>query len=159
MKVKIYALILTVLTALSTTSCLDDEYLVDWDDIKAVIELPYTRHYVNQTVNQGNDATFDLMVNYTIANWRNQNDEISVGLKVDADQVGDYVLLPASTYTLPATLEIHKQTQLTTHKLTVNTSGLEKGKTYALPVVISNVPSGYTISGNFNLVVFRVTVR
>lgn len=159
MKVRIYTLLLTILTSFLATSCLDDEYLVDWDDIKPVIELPYSRHYVAKTVNQGTAAEFDLMVNYTIADWRNQNDEISVGLKVDETQVGSYTLLPASAYTLPSTLEIHKQTQLTTHKLTVDTSNLEVGQTYALPVVISSVSSGYTVSGNFNTVVFRVTVR
>lgn len=159
MKTKIYSFLVIIMLSLSVTSCLDDDYLVDWDDIKYVIELPYTRHYVNKTVNQGTDAEFELMVNYTIADWRNQNDEISVGLSLDESKLGSYTLLPASTYTLPANLVINKQSQLTSYTLNVQTENLEKGKTYALPISITSVPSGYTISGNFDYVVFRVTVK
>jgi hypothetical protein len=48
---------------------------------------------------------------------------------------------------------------LTTVPLTVKTTDLEAGKTYGLPVVITNVPNGYTKSGNFNYVVFRIVVK
>jgi hypothetical protein len=99
------------------------------------------------------------MVNYTIADWRNQNETIQVGLAMDETYLGSYEPLPASAYSLPASLTIEKQTQLTTVPLTVKTTDLESGKTYGLPVVITSVPNGYTKSGNFNYVVFRVVVR
>ena len=159
MKTKIYSLLLIVLMAFTNVSCLEDEYLVDWDKMGFVIELPYAKHYVQKTVNQGSDAVFDLMVNYTIADWRNQNETIQVGLGLDDTYLGNYEPLPASAYTLPSSLTIEKQKQLTTVPLTIKTTELESGKTYGLPVVITSVPSGYTKSGNFNYVVFRVVVR
>jgi len=159
MKTKIYSLLLIVLMAFTNVSCLEDEYLVDWDKMGFVIELPYAKHYVQKTVNQGSDAVFDLMVNYTIADWRNQNESIQVGLGLDDTYLGSYEPLPASAYTLPSSLTIEKQKQLTTVPLTIKTTELESGKTYGLPVVITSVPSGYTKSGNFNYVVFRVVVR
>lgn len=158
MKTKIYSLLLIVMMAFTNVSCLEDEYLVDWDKMGIVIELPYAKHYVQKTVTQGSDAVFDLMVNYTIADWRNQNESIQVGLGVDEAYLGSYKLLPASAYTLPSSLTIEPQTQLTTVPLTVKTTDLEKG-TYGLPVVITNVPNGYTLSGNFNYVLFRVVVK
>lgn len=158
MKTKIYSLLLIVMMAFTNVSCLEDEYLVDWDKMGIVIELPYAKHYVQKTVNQGADATFDLMVNYTIADWRNQNETIQVGLGVDETYLDGYKPLPASAYTLPSSLTIEPQTQLTTVPLIVKTTGLEKG-TYGLPIVITNVPNGYTLSGNFNYVLFRVVVK
>ena len=159
MKTRIYSLLLIVLMAFTNVSCLEDEYLVDWDKMGIVIELPYPKHYVQKTVSQGTDAVFDLMVNYTIADWRNQNETIQVGLGLDDTYLGSYEPLPASAYTLPSSLTIEKQKQLTTVPLTIKTTELESGKTYGLPVVITSVPSGYTKSGNFNYVVFRVVVR
>mgnify|MGYP006323205375 FL=1 len=88
--------------AFTNVSCLEDEYLVDWDKMGVVIELPYAKHYVQKTVNKGADATFDLMVNYTIADWRNQNETIQVGLAMDETYLGSYEPLPASAYSLPA---------------------------------------------------------
>lgn len=159
MKTKIYSLLLIVLMAFTNVSCLEDEYLVDWDKMGIVIELPYAKHYVQKTVTQGSDATFDLMVNYTIADWRNQNETIQVGLGIDDTYLGSYNPLPASAYNLPSSLTIEKQSQLTTVPLTIKTTDLEKGKTYGLPVVITSVPNGYTKSGNFNYVLFRVVVK
>lgn len=160
MKTKIYSLLLIVLTAFTNVSCLEDEYLVDWDKMGIVIELPYAKHYVQKTVKKGTDATFDLMVNYTIADWRKQNETIQVGLAMDETYLeSGYELLPASTYTLPSSLTIEKQKQLTTVPLVVKTTELEAGKKYGLPVIITSVPNGYTKSGNFNYVVFRVIVN
>lgn len=159
MKTRIYSLLLIVLMAFTNVSCLEDEYLVDWDKMGIVIELPYPKHYVTKTVKQGTDAVYDLMVNYTIADWRNQNETIQVGLAMDETYLeSGYELLPASTYTLPTSVTIEKQKQLVTVPLTVKTAGLEKGK-YGLPVVITTVPDGYTKSGNLNYVVFRLTVN
>ena len=140
-------------------SCLKDDPLDDFSGVKPVIELPYaSSHSSTTTSSNGKDVTFKLMVNYTIADWREQNDEIVVGLGVDKSLVGNNTLLPASAYTLPANMTIVKQTQFTSIDLNVSVAGLAAGK-YTLPVVITSVPTGYTISGNFNYVLFILTVR
>lgn len=158
MKTKVYLLLCLAIMALTMSSCLKDDYLVDWDDAKPVIELPYTKHTTSTSVIAGTEVSFKLYVNYTIADWRNQNEEIVVGLGIDESQVGTSMLLPASTYTLPATMTIAKQTQLAETELKINTTGLEKG-TYALPVVLKSVPTGYTISGNFGMMLFKVIIK
>lgn len=158
MKTKVYLLLSILCMAFTMSSCLKDDYLVDWDDAKPVIELPYTKHTQSSTVTAGMEVSFKLYVNYTIADWRNQKEDIVVGLSVDESQVGTSTLLPASTYTLPATMTIVKQSQLAETELKINTTGLEKG-TYALPVIIKNVPTGYTISGNFGMVLFKVVIK
>ena len=159
MKTKIYSLLLIVLMAFTNVSCLEDEYLVDWDKMGFVIELPYQKHYVQKNAIKGTDVVFDLMVNYAYKQWRDQNESIQVGLGVDEAYLDGYELLPASAYTLPSSLTIEPQTLLTTVPLTVKTTDLEKGKTYGLPIVITSVPNGYTLSGNFNYVLFRVVVK
>lgn len=159
MKTKLYSLLIIVCMTLSLPACLNDDPVDDFSGIKPVIELPYvTSHGSTMTSTGGKEVTFKLMVNYTIADRRNQNDEIVVGLDIDESLVGNDKLLPASCYSLPTTLTIAKQTQLATTELKVSTAGLEAGK-YTLPVVIKSVPEGYTISGNFNYVRFTVTVK
>ncbi len=159
MKTKIYFFLMMTCMTLLLPSCLKDEPLDDFSGVKPVIELPYvSSHSSTATSSKGEDVTFQLMVNYTIIDWRDQNEDIVVGLGVDESLVGNNTLLPASAYTLPATMTIAKQTQLTTTDLKVSVTGLAAGK-YSLPVVIKSVPEGYTISGNFNYALFIVTVR
>lgn len=158
MRTKTYLILSMLFIALAMTSCLKDDYLVDWDKAKPVIELPYTKHTASTTVTAGEDVSFKLFVNYTIADWRNQNEDIVVGLGIDESQIGTSILLPASTYNLPATMTITKQTQLAETELKINTTGLASG-TYALPVVIKSVPAGYTISGNFGMMLFKVVIK
>lgn len=158
MKTKVYLLISMLSIALVMSSCLKDDYLVDWEEAKPVIELPYTKHTTSTTVTAGTEVRFKLYVNYTIADWRNQNDDIVVGLDIDESKVGTSTLLPSSTYALPTTMTIPKQTQLAETELIINTTNLEKG-TYALPVIIKSVPSGYTISGNFGMMLFKVIIK
>lgn len=159
MKAKLYFLLIMACMAFTLSSCLNDDPVDDFTKVKPVIELPYaSSHSSTYTASKGEEVTFKLMVNYTIADWRNQNDEIVVGLEVDESRVGNNKLLPASTYTLPATMTIAKKTQLTTTNLVVKTAGLAAGK-YTLPVVIKSVPTGYIISGNFNYALFIVTVK
>ena len=159
MKAKLYSLLMMICMAFALSSCLKDDVVDDFTTVKPVIELPYvSSHSSTFTCNAGQDATFKLMVNYTIADWRDQHDEIVVGLGVDESRKGSNKLLPASAYTLPSTMTIAKQTQLTTTDLVVKTTGLVAGK-YVLPVVIKSVPAGYTMSGNFNYALFIVTVK
>lgn len=157
MRTKAY-LLLVMFIALTMSSCLKDDYLVDWEDAKPVIELPYTKHTTSKAVRAGEEVRFKLYVNYTIADWRNQHEDIVVGLDIDESKVGTSTLLPSSCYTLPTTMTILKQTQLAETELVINTTGLKQG-TYALPVIIKSVPSGYTISGNFGMMLFKVTIK
>lgn len=158
MKTKFYYLLIMISIALSLPSCLNDEPWDDFSTVKPVIELPYSSHTSTITSKDGKSVTFQLMVNYTIADWRNQNDKIVVGLGIDESLIGKNNLLPASAYSLPETMTIPELTQLTTTDLTVNVTGLTTGK-YTLPVVIKSVPEGYTMSGNFNYVLFTVNVQ
>lgn len=158
MKTKVYSFLSILFITLTMSSCLKDDYLVNWDDAKPVIELPYTKHTTSTSVTAGTEVSFKLYVNYTIADWRNQNEDIVVGLSIDESQVGTSTLLPASTYTLPATMTIVKQSQLAETELKINTTGLDKG-TYALPVIIKSVPAGYTISGNFGMMLFKIVIK
>lgn len=153
---------------LSTTSCLNDTPLVNWDDLGVVIELPYKSHYLAaQNVKPGQEVTFDIMVNYTIDYASKVTEDIPVNLAVDPDMVGEYnaslpsystkyELLPEGTYQLPATITITKGTQLAETTMTVNTADLAPGKYYMLPVVISGVPDGYIASGNFGHLYLRI---
>lgn len=177
MKNKILSILLITLTAFSTTSCLDDEYLFDYDNMKAVIELPYVNHYVNLSYKQGaTSVSSKLYVNYSIADWRDIKEDIPVTVNLDTSLLDeDEELLPTSAYnlTFPLTMTIKKASdvdptdreklnnQSATEILNINLTdtNLEVGKTYGLPVTITNAPANYTISGNFRNVVFYVTIK
>ena len=101
MKNKILSFLFMVVTAFSTTSCLEDEYLFDYDNMTPVIELPYVNHYLNLSYKAGaTSVSSKLYVNYSIADWRNINEEIPVTLDIDESLLSGAKLLPASAYNL-----------------------------------------------------------
>ena len=176
MKNKILSFLFMVVTAFSTTSCLEDEYLFDYDNMTPVIELPYVNHYLNLSYKAGSTSVSSkLYVNYSIADWRDINEEIPVTLDIDQSLLSGAELLPASAYnlTFPLTMTIMKASdidptdrdklnnQSATEILNINLTdpALESGKKYGLPVRIVNAPSNYVISGNFNTMVFYVTIQ
>lgn len=177
MKNKILSLLFIVVTAFSTTSCLEDEYLFDYDNMKPVIELPYVNHTQTLSYKEGaTSVTSKLYVNYSIADWRNIDEDIPVTLEIDETLLGkNENLLPASAYNLsfPLTMTIKKASdidptdrekfnnQSATEILNINLtdSNLESGKKYGLPIRITNVPAKYTISGNFNTMIFYVEIK
>lgn len=154
-----------------STSCLKDDPMINFKDLGVVIELPYNNHYlIAQKLKPGDDVSFKIMVNYTIDYASKVKSDIPVTLSVDESMVATYnatlsstakkyVLLPASTYTLPSSIVIKAGTQLAEATMAVNTSSLERGKYYILPVRITEVPSGYTISGNFGHLYLRVMMN
>lgn len=155
-------------TALCSVSCLNDDPLIDWSDIKYVIELPYNSHYqLIQNVDQGEELEFELWVNYTIDYASKVEEDIPVTMGVNealvetynSTSTTKYELLPAGCYDLPQTLTIKKGTQLVEDKVTVRTDNLKPGGRYILPVIIANVPEGYTISGNFGHLYLRVNMK
>lgn len=168
---KILFTLFAIITLFSATSCLKDDPIIDWGNIKYVIEMPYKSHYIlKQRVPTTTDQSFDLMVNYTINDVKLVKENIAVDLGIDeslvatynatlASSTQKYVLLPANTYTLPSQVTIEKGTRLWSGKLEVKTASLTKGQKYLLPIRITNVPSGYTISGNFGHLYLRIDMN
>lgn len=177
MKTRFISLLLTAFVALTTTSCLNDEYLYDYDDQQAVIELPYTTTYETMKYSDGDTSvTSTLYVNYSIADWRDIDEDIPVVISIDESLMDDgYVVFPSGSYdvTFPLTLTIEdaetqaaewtREVDGTATKLnrqsaqtdiTFDLTKLTAGTSYALPVAITSVPSGYIISGNFYYYVF-----
>lgn len=162
-KIKL-SLFVAVMTLFTLTSCLNDDPWTDWNQLKSPIELPYSSHSLTETrVNPGDQVTFDLMVNYTIPDQKNMVEDIPVDLAVDEALVdsynknngSSYLLIPSSCYTLPEVV-IKKGVRLWEQDFIVNTTGLEAGKRYILPIIIKSVPSNYLISGNFGVVYLRI---
>ena len=181
MKTRFISLLLVALVAVTSTSCLKDDYLFDYDNMKSVIELPYLDHSKSLSYKDGaTSVSTELYVNYSIADWRDIKEDIPVELSIDESLLGGAKLLPASAYNLkfPLTMTIlraseqEKLSQLVhdgeklnwqsaQELLTINLTdpNLVSGTKYALPLTLSSVPSQYTISGNFRNVVFYVTIH
>ena len=179
MKTRFISLLLVALVAVTSTSCLKDDYLFDYDNMKSVIELPYLDHSKTLSYKSGaTSVSADLYVNYSIADWRDIQEDIPVVLSIDESLLGGAKLLPASAYNLkfPLTMTILRASeqeklsqqvhdgeklnwQSAQEVLTISLTdpNLVSGTLYALPLTISNVPSQYTISGNFRTMVFYVT--
>ena len=179
MKTRFISLLLVALVAVTSTSCLKDDYLFDYDNMKSVIELPYLDHSKTLSYKSGaTSVSADLYVNYSIADWRDIQEDIPVVLSIDESLLGGAKLLPASAYNLkfPLTMTILRASeqeklsqqvhdgeklnwQSAQEVLTISLTdpNLVSCTLYALPLTISSVPSQYTISGNFRAMVFYVT--
>ena len=155
----------------SLTSCLKDDPVVEWDQMKSVIELPYNRHYLSYSkLVPGDIQPFDLMVNYTIPYASDNYEDIVVNLGVDESLVDEYnstlsshskkyVLLPSSACNLPSQITILKGTRLWKQEIQVDTKDLEPGVYYLLPIVIKSVPEPYIISGNYGHLFVRIKMQ
>lgn len=164
---KFFILVCLIVTTLTSTSCLKDDPLFDWDKMGFVIELPYKSNTPasKTAVTPANNVSFDFMVNYTLPYESDNKEDIPVGIAAAPEALdaynkslgasGTYILLPASAYTLPSPV-IAKGKRLFQAPLEIKTSGLELNKKYVLPVKITSVPAGYTISGNYGIVYLRV---
>lgn len=163
---KIMTTLCLMTLVLSSTSCLKDKPLINWSDMKSVIELPYKSHYKILThVVPDHNEEFKLMVNYTIPYASDNKEDIPVRLGVDESLVEtynatnadekQYELLPASAYTIPDVV-IAKGTQYWEKDMIIKTDMLSRGKYYLLPIVIVEVPANYIISGNFGYVYLKV---
>lgn len=167
---KIILFFCLIAVTLTSSSCLKDDPLFDWDQAGVVVEMPYKSHYILRTsVIPTTNQVFELMVNYTVPYASDNKTDLSVQLGVDeamlatynaglAAETKKYVLLPAGTYTLPSPI-IKAGTQLWKESMTVNTSTLKPGAKYLLPIKIVGVPTGYTISGNFGHLYLRIDMK
>ena len=180
MKTKhIHLIMLALVSSLFATSCLKDEFVVDWEKARSitVIELPYISHSMVAT-NQIPTANYtfkEVMVNCTAAYASDIKTDISVGLAVDAAMVAKYnsdnglngttaarkpyVLMPSAAYTVPGTVTISAGVRESTFDVPINTSLLEPGGKYMIPLKIVSVPAPYIISGNFGILYMRVDMR
>lgn len=178
MKTRFISLLIIAFVALTTSSCLNDEYLYDYDDQQPVIEFPQTNHYEDLDYSAGDTSTSSyIIVNYTIANWKDIDEDIPVVVSIDESYMDDgYTLFPSGSYdlTFPLTMTIEDaETQAaeytreldgsTSNKynrqsaqtvITFDLTQLTEGTSYALPLAITSVPSGYTISGNYGYYVY-----
>jgi hypothetical protein len=157
-------------------SCLPQDVLFEEDGANSIVEIynfnsnrPAAQTYASRDIKSllsyegeydfeitNTSFTFPIIVNFTGNNGAPEN--VTVDLAIDeaiADVVGkqsglDYAVLPSSAYTLPGnSVSIAKSTNRVEYKVTVNASGLEKGKVYVLGIKITNTSTG-TISGNFS---------
>ncbi|HIR95777.1 MAG TPA: DUF1735 domain-containing protein [Candidatus Coprenecus stercorigallinarum] len=152
---------------LGTTSCLNDEPLVDWDQIKDhyVIELADSDHaqYSNNT-QQGDEAEFMIIVNYTASYASEVTEPIEVQLEVDMDTIAKInesrikrgedpcSIFPAASYAdlrLNSTIPAGEKRDTIYLNVDVDET-FEVGRSYVLPLKIAGASDGYLISGNFN---------
>lgn len=171
---KIKILCVGIVSLFVMTSCLKDEGMVKWENgIYNIVEFAHVSHNVRiQNVKPTANITFTpLYLNYTIPKLEDHKSDVTVSLGIDESRVAKYnsdnaldgslpskqpyLLMPASAYTLPTTLNIPAGTRTITWDLPVNTSTLEPGKKYMIPVVITGAPGGITISGNFGYLLLR----
>lgn len=151
---------------LGTTSCLNDEPLVDWDQIKDhyVIELADSDHaqYSNNT-QQGDEADFMIIVNYTASYASEVTEPIEVQLEVDLDTIAKinaglaaseepFLPFPPASYAdlrLNSTIPVGEKRDTIYLNVDVDET-FEVGRSYILPLKIAGASDGYLISGNFN---------
>lgn len=165
---KILLYITLALSVFTTSSCLNDKPLIDWEDAIFVVELPYKTHYqLISKVKPEKNESINLMVNYAVPYASDNDKDLPVTLGIDEKRVDiynsglssstqKYILMPADAYTIPQDIVITKGTKLWKQPFEINTSKLEKGKKYLIPIVIKGVPEGYTISGNFGHLYVRI---
>lgn len=151
---------------LGTTSCLNDDPLVDWSQIKDhyVIELADSDHaqYSNNT-QQGDEADFMIIVNYTASYASEVTEPIEVQLEVDLDTIAKinaglaeseqpFLPFPEASYAdLRLSSTIPAGEKRDTIYLTVDVDEtFEVGRSYILPIRIAGASDGYLISGNFD---------
>ena len=180
MKTKnIHVLFIAFACCLFATSCLNDDFAIDWDEAKktTLIELPYIAHNLSALaqVPTANYTFGNVLVNCTAISASDIKADIAVGLAVDAALVATYntanaldgtttakkpyVLMPADAYTLPASVTIKAGVRTASFDVPVNTSSLATGGKYIIPVKITTVPAPYVISGNFGILYLRVDMR
>ena len=183
---KILSYIMVAVSLLSTTSCLDDEYLFDYDNMGEVVEFMTETN--KSTINCKNmQGKGSFWVNYAINYAQDIKEDISVTVSLDESLLSaGQQLLPASAYSVsvesyaktasglsfPAELVIpeYKKQDLTVRvewnnrrnaqgTVVVNAAGIEPG-TYYLPMRITSVsPEVAPISGNFGTQVITINVQ
>lgn len=126
----------------------------------------YFRYYTDLgLIGAGDSAHFNINVSYS--GPTNAPTDITITLALDQDALDtynsedltDYIIPPADSYRLPATVVIKKGTQLTQVRATViNTADFDLSKGYCLPVRITAVSSG-TVSTNLSTSIYSFGVR
>ena len=173
-KMKNINILLLLLVILTATSCLQDDPLVNWPDKNYIVEIADADHaFARNDVIVGTTIKFDKMLMNQCAVYASHiTSSFDVQLGINVDLVARYntnnglngsagrepfVLMPAANYTLPTKVTIEKGIRSTEFDVDVNTTGLNPGAKYLIPVIISSVPEPYIISGNFGYINLLVT--
>ena len=174
-----YLILIALIGCIFTTSCLKDDFVVDWNEAKktTIIELPYKQHNLLASAQVPTAPyTFSkLLVNCCAIYASDIKADIAVGLAVDASRVATYntangldgstaarrpyVAMPTAAYSIPGTVTIKAGIREAEFDVPINTSLLEPGQKYLIPIVITSVPAPYVISGNFGHLYLRVDMR
>lgn len=96
---KIISFIFAAVALLSTTSCLEDEYLYDYDNQQPVIE--FMTETKASTINCSNmKGVGAAYVNYSISDAKKITEDIHVTVSLDESLVSGLAILPAEAYKL-----------------------------------------------------------
>lgn len=183
---KIFTLLFAAATLLSTSSCLKDDYMFDYDNMGTVVEFMTESNAstINCKEMKGQGS---FWVNYTINYAEDIKEDINVTVSIDESLLkSSQKVLPTSAYTLsvesyaktasglsfPTELVIpaYSKQNLTERTdwnnrrnamgtIVVDGSKIEAG-TYYLPLKISAVnPQVAPISGNFDYQIITINVK
>ncbi|MCF0159671.1 MAG: DUF1735 domain-containing protein [Bacteroidaceae bacterium] len=184
---KIYSIALMAFAVVGLSSCLKDEYLYDYDNQTPVIEFMVSDGNTKgvTVTEKAPNPTLEFFVNYSISEWQNIKQDITVTVSID-NTLTQNPLLPAEAYTIDTESYAKTASNMTfpiemvipaaekqdtsvrtwwnNHRNTrgvlniTNPDVLEKGVTYALPMKITGVnPQVTIISGNFGHQIITVT--
>lgn len=160
--------------ATTLSSCLKDTLSLDPANSTNVIEFknpssfvsPYGSKYAlySQSFNLAAENDYPITVSYSGANVAPE--DITVNLGVDAaaltqyntEQHTTYDLIPATLYTIPASVVIPKGQRTATVALKVKSNQFDFSKNYVLPVHITSASSGI-VSGNFGTILLNVSAK
>lgn len=172
---------IVLLTAVVTglTSCLKDNSVnLDTSNTPAVVEwsttsgdVPagtnssgYTRYARSYDAGPNAQATFT--VNYAGADAA--PDDVTVTLGVDesavtkfnnaTNPVGTYTVLPATLYSIPASVIIPKGQRKVNVTVSLKTNQFDFTKSYILPIAIKSTTSG-AVSGNYGTILVSVSAK
>jgi hypothetical protein len=150
--------IFSLIISIAFTGCLKDNPNVDFSNIGAVVELPYSGlgDFGSDALNFTSDTiTLDFTIN--VASPYPPDHDITVTVGVDpsltaafnsshADQYEDF---PSDAYVFPdQTITIEKGTRLDTFSVTFYKPALDPAKSYMLPITIKDA-AGETVSGDY----------
>ncbi|GAB3765999.1 DUF1735 domain-containing protein [Spirosoma pomorum] len=160
--------------AATLSSCLKDTLSLDPSTSTNVIEFknpssfvsPYGSKYAlySQSFNLAAENDYPITVSYSGANVAPE--DITVNLGIDAaaltqyntEQHTTYDLIPATLYTVPASVVIPKGQRTATVALKIKSNQFDFSKSYVLPVRITSASSG-NVSGNFGTILLNVSAK
>lgn len=171
---KIFSIVMIFVLGVALTSCLNDTITLDPDKSTNVIEFmnpssfvsPYGSKYALYTkaFDLAPENSYTVTVSYSGANVAPEDITVSLGLddtaikQYNTEQSTAYELIPASLYTLPASVVIPKGKRTADVVVKFKSNNFDFSKSYVLPMQIKSVSSGI-ISGNFSTILLSVNAK